>query len=100
MTTCPSGVHYMHLVDEARAHVEETYRSARCSSGCCATCLAYVMPRPGFFRLSLIGAKLASPLAPACQVARRNAASPRCWGSCPAAMPTPEPFGQPGTLSR
>ena len=25
MTTCPSGVHYMHLVDHARAHVEETY---------------------------------------------------------------------------
>ena len=25
MTTCPSGVNYMHLVDEARAHVEETY---------------------------------------------------------------------------
>src|ERR1700692_763443 len=26
MTTCPSGVHYMHLIDQARAHVEETYR--------------------------------------------------------------------------
>src|SRR5205807_10317527 len=26
MTTCPSGVHYMHLVDHARAHVAETYR--------------------------------------------------------------------------
>src|SRR6187399_370680 len=26
MTTCPSGVHYMHLVDQARAHIEETYR--------------------------------------------------------------------------
>ena len=26
MTTCPSGVHYMHLVDHARAHVEQTYR--------------------------------------------------------------------------
>src|SRR5438477_3687021 len=25
MTTCPSGVHYMHLVDHARAHVEATY---------------------------------------------------------------------------
>ena len=28
MTTCPSGVHYMHLVDHARAHIEETYRAA------------------------------------------------------------------------
>jgi glycolate oxidase iron-sulfur subunit len=26
MTTCPSGVHYMHLIDHARAYVEETYR--------------------------------------------------------------------------
>ncbi len=26
MTTCPSGVHYMHLVDHARRHIEETYR--------------------------------------------------------------------------
>jgi glycolate oxidase iron-sulfur subunit len=26
MTTCPSGVHYMHLVDEGRAHIERTYR--------------------------------------------------------------------------
>src|SRR3981189_1559270 len=25
MTTCPSGVHYMHLVDHARAHIESTY---------------------------------------------------------------------------
>src|SRR5580692_1840093 len=26
MTTCPSGVHYMHLVDHARVHIEETYK--------------------------------------------------------------------------
>ena len=26
MTTCPSGVHYMHLVDLARARIEATYR--------------------------------------------------------------------------
>src|SRR5579883_1083761 len=25
MTTCPSGVHYMHLVDHARQHIERTY---------------------------------------------------------------------------
>ena len=25
MTTCPSGVHYMHLVDHARHYIEETY---------------------------------------------------------------------------
>ena len=26
MTTCPSGVHYMHLVDHAREHIEATYK--------------------------------------------------------------------------
>src|ERR1051325_6305053 len=26
MTTCPSGVHYMHLIDHARAYVEANYR--------------------------------------------------------------------------
>ena len=26
MTTCPSGVHYMHLVDHARAYIEENYQ--------------------------------------------------------------------------
>src|SRR5690349_11153003 len=25
MSTCPSGVHYMHLVDYARARIEKTY---------------------------------------------------------------------------
>src|SRR5881396_1848489 len=25
MTTCPSGVHYMHLVDHGRRHIEATY---------------------------------------------------------------------------
>ena len=42
MTTCPSGVHYMHLVDHARAHIEETYRRPlldrllrRFLAGCC-----------------------------------------------------------------
>src|SRR3989337_1907513 len=26
MTTCPSAVNYMHLVDHARTHIEQTYR--------------------------------------------------------------------------
>ena len=28
MTTCPSGVHYMHLVDHARAHIEADLHAA------------------------------------------------------------------------
>ena len=26
MTTCPSGVNYMHLIDQAREYVEQTYK--------------------------------------------------------------------------
>ena len=26
MTTCPSGVNYMHLIDHGRAHIEKTYK--------------------------------------------------------------------------
>ena len=26
MTTCPSGVNYMHLIDHGRNHVEATYK--------------------------------------------------------------------------
>ena len=37
MTTCPSGVHYMHLIDEARVHVEKTYRRPLFDR-LCATC--------------------------------------------------------------
>jgi glycolate oxidase iron-sulfur subunit len=63
MTTCPSGVHYMHLVDHARAHIEETYRRPlgdRLLRGL----LAWLMPYPQRFRLALIGALLAKPFAP------------------------------------
>ena len=32
MTTCPSGVNYMHLVDHAREHVDKTYKRPTCRS--------------------------------------------------------------------
>src|ERR1700757_141437 len=63
MTTCPSGVHYMHLVDHARVHIEETYRRPlgdRLLRGL----LAWLMPYPQRFRLALIGALFAKPFAP------------------------------------
>jgi glycolate oxidase iron-sulfur subunit len=63
MTTCPSGVHYMHLVDHARAHIEETYRrpfGERLLRGL----LGVVMPHAGRFLWSMRGARLAKPLAP------------------------------------
>ena len=62
MTTCPSGVHYMHLIDHARAHVERTYRRPFLDRMLRWT-LAQIVPYPGRFRLAMGGAKLAKPFA-------------------------------------
>ncbi len=61
MTTCPSGVNYMHLVDQARRRIEETFRrplADRLMRGM----LALVLPRPVLFRAALIAGRLARPL--------------------------------------
>jgi glycolate oxidase iron-sulfur subunit len=62
MTTCPSGVHYMHLVDHARTYIEATYRRPL-HDRALRSVLATVLPRPGLLRLALKGAKLARPFA-------------------------------------
>ncbi|WP_193370317.1 glycolate oxidase subunit GlcF [Pelagibius marinus] len=62
MTTCPSGVHYMHLVDHARSHIEKTYRRPLPDRSL-RWLLAFVIPHPYRFRLALLGAFFAKPLA-------------------------------------
>ncbi len=62
MTTCPSGVNYMHLVDHARHHIEKTYlrpwfdRLLRQVFG-------YVLPRPKVLRFVMTVSALARPFA-------------------------------------
>src|ERR671910_1316703 len=51
MTTCPSGVHYMHLVDHAREHIEKTYRRPFVDR-LLRDLLAAVLPYPERFRLA------------------------------------------------
>src|SRR5665213_2558587 len=62
MTTCPSGVHYMHLVDQGRAHVEATYRRPL-HERLLRDFLAFVLPRPAQFRRAMQAARLARPFA-------------------------------------
>lgn len=62
MTTCPSGVHYMHLVDHARAHIERTYKRPF-TDRLLRAILARVIPYPGRFRLALLAAKIGRPFA-------------------------------------
>jgi glycolate oxidase iron-sulfur subunit len=63
MTTCPSGVHYMHLVDHARAHIEDTYRRPL-AERLMRWLLANVMPYPRRFQFAIHAALFAKPLAP------------------------------------
>ncbi|WP_062111386.1 glycolate oxidase subunit GlcF [Aureimonas sp. AU40] len=64
MTTCPSGVNYMHLVDHARAHIERTYKRPLIDR-VIREMLARVLPYPQRFRWSLKLARLARPFADA-----------------------------------
>ncbi len=64
MTTCPSGVHYGHLVDHARAHIEETYERPFMDRAIRAL-LAQVLPYRTRFRIALLASvpgKLVRPL--------------------------------------
>lgn len=63
MTTCPSGVNYMHLVDHARAHIEQTYARPLADRMLRAV-LAGVLPYQGRFRAALALARLARPFTP------------------------------------
>src|SRR5438105_1739009 len=62
MTTCPSGVHYMHLVDHARAHIESTYSRPRLDRWLRAV-LARVLPDIRLLRWALRAARLGKPFA-------------------------------------
>jgi len=63
MTTCPSGVHYMHLVDHARAHIEETYQRPLMDR-LMRLFLAQVMPYPRRLRLAMVAGVISKPFAP------------------------------------
>jgi glycolate oxidase iron-sulfur subunit len=96
MTTCPSGVHYGHLVDHARAWIEETYRRPwpeRLMRGL----LAWLLPRQGAFRLAARLGRLARPVAarlpgPLGAMARLAPA----WVHGPAAVDRPQVFPAQG----
>ena len=61
MTTCPSGVHYMHLIDHGRHHIEQNYTRTlpdRLMRGL----LTMLMPRPQLFRWAMVLGRVAKPL--------------------------------------
>ncbi len=64
MTTCPSGVDYMHLVEIARVHIEKTGKR-RLKERVIRKLLATIVPYPNRFRLAMAVAPLGRKLAPA-----------------------------------
>lgn len=62
MSTCPSSVNYMHLVDHAREYIEQNYRRPLFDQGL-RWMLARILPYPRRFRLAMRVARLVKPLA-------------------------------------
>jgi glycolate oxidase iron-sulfur subunit len=96
MTTCPAGVHYMHLVDHAREHIENTYNRPPFDRALRAL-LARVLPDLTLFRIALVAGLMARPFAPVLAVLRlkRLAAMARLSG---ASKPQPAPAWTNGAV--
>jgi glycolate oxidase iron-sulfur subunit len=99
MTTCPSGVNYMHLVDQARVRIETDFKRPLLDR-LLRNVLAWILPQPTWFRASMRLARLARPLAALLPTSKR-AATPSLMrrieamlALAPAAkLPSPGPAG-------
>jgi glycolate oxidase iron-sulfur subunit len=92
MTTCPSGVNYMHLVDHARAYIAERYQRPL-RERLVRNLLAAVLPHPRRFRFALALARLARPAAPL--IGKVPALAPMsAMLSLAPRKPAPAPIGQ------
>src|SRR5476649_1276031 len=99
MTTCPSGVNYMHLVDQARTRIERDFARPLTERALRAV-LAFVLPRPGMFRLSMILARFGRPLAALLPSPKTASATPTLLrrikamlALAPGRLPPPGPSG-------
>src|SRR6266540_5482068 len=99
MTTCPSGVNYMHLVDQARVRIERDY-SRPLAERALRAVLGFVLPRPGLFRASMIMARLGRPFAALLPAPKTASATPSLLrrikamlALAPGRLPAPGPAG-------
>lgn len=93
MTTCPSGVDYMHLVDQARTRIERTYRRPA-QDRLLREMLARVMPYPGRFRAAMAAARLGLSFAGLLPERLRTMLK-----FAPAALPAATPANRPGRFA-
>jgi glycolate dehydrogenase iron-sulfur subunit len=99
MTTCPSGVNYMHLVDQARVRIERDYRRPL-TERLLRAVLARVLPEPMLFRAAMQLARLARPLVALLPASTSVAAKPTLLqrvgamlALAPRELPAPGPAG-------
>jgi glycolate oxidase iron-sulfur subunit len=98
MTTCPSGVHYMHLVDHGRAYIEETYRRPW-HDRLVRWVLAKVLPYPARFRAAILAANLGKPLGgPIGALPLVGNRLRAMLELAPARLPPRSPFANPGVF--
>jgi len=96
MTTCPSGVHYMHLVDHARTHIERTYRRPW-HDRLIRIALGTMLARPGLLRAGMLAARLARPFAGLLRGRGMLTQRLRAMlATAPRHLPAPSPIERPG----
>jgi len=105
MTTCPSGVNYMHLVDHGRHHIEQTYQRSL-PDRLVRRLLGLLMPRPRLFRWAVMLGWLAKPLAALLPSTSRDPGGATFLRrlkamieAIPSAVPMPSPVDRPQTFA-
>lgn len=95
VTTCPSGVDYMHLVDHARIHIEQTYRRPL-ADRLIRNLLAFVLPYPKRFRAALKLARVARPFSAFFRRAKGLKPLASMLDLAPVTLPPPSHLSSPG----
>jgi glycolate oxidase iron-sulfur subunit len=98
MTTCPSGVNYMHLVDHARAHIDKTYERPA-SERMLRDLLAKILPNRRAFRWSMALARLGRPFAGLARKLPQGERLAAMLALAPTQLPAPSPASVPGTFT-
>jgi glycolate oxidase iron-sulfur subunit len=99
MTTCPSGVNYMHLVDHGRAYIERHYRRPW-PDRFWRWLLASVLPYPARFRAALRLGRLARGLAPLLGRVTHLRPAAAMLALSPGSIPAAPAIAQPAGLAR